>query len=157
MLRMEAALMLTPAELRSRLNALARPRRGVLHSPRNELLHDKADESKPYWGHWAANRFSLSPQRVSRWHSGDQWRAHFDGELEPAPPGCIVRIRASLGLWPTITGSMTIALLLSTATIGLLQQTNLWLPALVLAGLLLWLGWAWVRRQSRQLLRRLAQ
>jgi hypothetical protein len=156
MLRSSATLALTPAQLKARINAVARPRRGVLHSPRNELLHGDADDCKPYWGHWAANRFSLSPQKRSRWHTGDQWQAHFDGELEPVPQGCLLRVQTSFGFGLTLPGSVAIAVLLISAAIRLLEQTKLWLPAVALAGLLLWLGVAWARLQMRQLLRRLA-
>lgn len=97
--------------LRARINALARPRRGVLHSPSNRLTYHQNDAAKPFWGHWDDERFHLRPQSQSAWVQTHLWSPQFDGEVEPSATGVRVRIRASYGLHATTVYGFVLILL----------------------------------------------
>ncbi|MFY8135546.1 MAG: hypothetical protein ACOVKS_11120 [Aquimonas sp.] len=103
----------SPDALRVRLNAIASPRRGLLHSPDNRLEHHRDDPAKPFRGHWAGGRFRLQPQAQSQWRQTHLWSPCFDGEVHALTTGCRVWIRASFGLYATsVYGGILILLTL---------------------------------------------
>jgi hypothetical protein len=105
---------LSPEALRGRVNAIARPRRGALQSPRNALRYDEHDTEKPYCGHWEAARLSLRPQSRGRWTNLHLWSTQFDGEVRPAAMGSALWIRASFGAYATSSYLVVLGLLLLT-------------------------------------------
>lgn len=112
MIEITVQLPQSPASLRARINAIARPRRSALQSPRNVLRHHDEDPKKPYWGHWDESRFSLWPQQRRRWTNLHLWSPQFDGEVRPTAAGTDLRIRASLGTYATMSYLVVLGLLL---------------------------------------------
>lgn len=156
MLRSEAVLPIPVDAVRRRLNALARPRRGLLHTPDNGFDHSDRDASKPCWGHWKDGRFRLRPQQVSHWHTLHRWRAHFDGEVLAEEGGSRVRVQASLGTAQNLIVLLLVSALLLPGLLNLSLQRFDWLLFCFLAAVLLGGVHAYLKRALRRLLARLA-
>lgn len=122
----------SPESLRASINAIARPRRGGLHSPHNALKHHEDDPQKPYWGHWQESRFSLRPQSRGRWTNLHLWSTQFDGEARLSATGSELWIRASFGTYATTIYLILLSLLLFTAIAWMLHEP---LTACIVLGL----------------------
>jgi hypothetical protein len=94
-----------------RINAVARPRRGLVHSPDNRLEHHPDDHAKPFRGHWAGRRFRLQPQPQVQWLQTHLWSPQFDGEVQALATGCRLQIRASFGPYATSVYGFVLILL----------------------------------------------
>ncbi len=150
MIETTAQIPLSPETLRARVNAIARPRRGALQSPRNALRHDEHDTEKPYWGHWEASRFSLRPQSRGWWTKLPLWSTQFDGEARPAAMGSALWIRASFGTHSTSSYLVVLGLLLLTGISLMLHDLLAACIALALAAaLVMTLGVKFRRGPSR--------
>lgn len=122
MIETTAQLSRSPESLRARINAIARPRRGGLHSPHSALKHHEDDPQKPYWGHWQESRFSLRPQQRSRWTNLHLWSTQFDGEVHLSATGSELWIRAGFGTYATTIYLILLSLLLFTAIAWMLHD-----------------------------------
>lgn len=103
----------SPDALRVRISAVARPRRGLVHSPDNRLAYHPDDHAKPFRGHRAGGRFRLQPQPQPQvqWLQTHLWSPQFDGEVQALATGCRLRIRASFGLYATSVYGFVLILL----------------------------------------------
>lgn len=141
----------SPDALRVRINAIARPRRGLLHSPDNRLEHHRDDPAKPFWGHWEGGRFRLQPQRQSQGLQMHLWAPHFDGDVQALATGSRVWIRASFGLYAsTVYGFVLILLTLMGLNWSVRSPFEAGIPFCLAAALAYWL-----RAQLRRALARL--
>lgn len=152
MIELTVELQDRPEAVLRRVNALARPRRGGLQSPRNRLRHHDTDPGKPFWGHWEGGRFALQPQALSRWFRWHLWLPGFEGEVQPSAKGSRLWLRASFGLHATMVYSCALIVLALSGFHWLLQSQ---LAACIPLGLAVALVAA-LHAQLRSALRRLA-
>lgn len=152
----DAKLPISVGTVKRRLNALARPRRGLLHTPDNSFDDSEDDPGKPWCGHWQDGRFRLRHQQVSGWHTLHQWRPHFDGQVATVEGGNMVRVQASLGTAQSVTVLLIGLALLGTGLINIPLQHFDWLVSCGLAALLVGGAYAYLTWALRRLPARLA-